>query len=59
MKLGKFGTLQGAAVIQVIEVRAKKGDGIEGSPVRHVTYYYAFDGTLLAERDECSQPPES
>lgn len=38
-------------VISVIEVKAKRGLGIEGDPVREITQYWDKEGNLLAERD--------
>lgn len=40
-----------AKVIQLIEVKTTKGEGINGDPVRQVTQYYTFEGTLLFEYD--------
>jgi len=41
-----------AIVREVIEVQFRRGEGTnENDPVRFVTAYYAFDGTLLAEYD--------
>ena len=37
-------------VINVIEVKAKKGLGIEKDPVREITQYWDMDGNFLAER---------
>ena len=42
-------------VINVIEVKAKKGLGIEKDPVREITQYWDMDGNLLAERDNDPQ----
>ena len=42
-------------VINVIEVKAKKGLGIENDPVRVITQYWDMDGNLLAERDNDPQ----
>lgn len=42
-------------VISVIEVKAKRGLGIEKDPVREITQYWDMDGNLLAERDSDSQ----
>lgn len=42
-------------VINVIEVKAKKGLGIEGDPVREITQYWDADGNFLAERDDDPQ----
>lgn len=42
-------------VINVIEVKAKRGLGIEKDPVREITQYWDMDGNLLAERDSDSQ----
>lgn len=38
-------------VIKVIEVKAKRGLGIEKDPVREITQYWDIEGNLLAERD--------
>ena len=38
-------------VIRVVEVKAKRGMGIEGDPVREITQYWDMDGNFLAERD--------
>ena len=40
-----------AKVIQVIEVKAKRGLGTEKDPVREVTQYWDFEGNFLAEMD--------
>lgn len=40
-----------AVVREVIEVKDRRGSGEVYDPVRIVTAYYAFDGTLLAEFD--------
>ena len=37
-------------VISVVEVKAKRGMGIEGDPVREITQYWDMDGNFLAER---------
>ena len=42
----------GVKVISVIEVKAKKGMGIDGDPVREITQYWDMDGNFLAERDD-------
>ena len=42
-------------VINVIEVKAKRGLGIEKDPVREITQYRDMDGNFLAERDSDSQ----
>ena len=42
-------------VINVIEVKAKKGLGIEKDPVREITQYLDMDGNFLAERDNDQQ----
>lgn len=42
-------------VINVIEVKAKKGLGIEKDPVREITQYWDMDGNFLAERDNDHQ----
>ena len=39
-------------VISVVEVKAKRGRGIEGDPVREITQYWDMDGNFLAERDD-------
>ena len=39
-------------VISVVEVKAKRGMGIEGDPVREITQYWDMDGNFLAERDD-------
>ena len=39
-------------LISVIEVKAKRGLGIEGDPVREITQYWDKDGNFLAERDD-------
>ena len=41
-------------IISVIEVKAKRGLGIEEDPVREITQYWDQDGNLLAERDSDS-----
>ena len=38
-------------VINVVEVKAKRGLGIEKDPVREITQYWDMDGNLLAESD--------
>lgn len=38
-------------VIRVIEVKAKRGLGIKGDPVREITQYWDMNGNFLAERD--------
>ena len=42
-------------VINVIEVKAKKGLGIEKDPVREITQYWDMYGNFLAERDNDQQ----
>lgn len=42
-------------VINVIEVKAKRGLGIEKDPVREITQYWDMDGNFLAERDSDSK----
>lgn len=41
-------------VISVVEVKAKRGMGIDGDPVRKITQYWDMDGNFLAERDDDS-----
>lgn len=43
--------LDGAKVIQVIQVDFVRGAGIEGDPIRSVTRYYSLDGGYLSEND--------
>lgn len=40
-----------ARVIQVIEVRFVRGEGVTGDPVRQVIVYYDLQGAMLAEYD--------
>ena len=42
-------------VIKVIEVKTKRGLGIEKDPVREITQYWDMDGNLLAESDSDPQ----
>ena len=42
-------------VINVVEVKAKRGLGIEKDPVREITQYWDMDGNLLAESDSDPQ----
>ena len=42
-------------VVSVIEVKAKKGLGIKGDPVREITQYWDMDGNFLAEKDSDAQ----
>jgi len=49
-KLRARGT-DSAKVIQVIETKSMRGTGMVDEPVRVVTQYWSFDGTLLAEND--------
>ena len=42
-------------VIKVIEVKTKRGLGIEKDPVREITQYWDMDGNFLAERDSDSK----
>lgn len=43
----------GAKLIKVIVTElTKRGEGVEGDPVRIVTEYWSTEGELLAERDE-------
>ena len=42
-------------VINVIEVKAKRGLGIEKDPVREITQYWDMDGNFLTERDSDPQ----
>lgn len=42
-------------VINVVEVKAKRGLGIEKDPVREITQYWDMDGNLLAESDRDPQ----
>lgn len=42
-------------VINVVEVKAKRGLGIEKDPVREITQYWDMDGNFLAERDSDSK----
>ena len=46
--------LNSVKIISVIEVKAKRGLGIEEDPVREITQYWDQDGNLLAERDSDS-----
>ena len=39
-------------VIEVVETTlTRRGDGVEGSPIRIITQYWDREGNLLAERD--------
>lgn len=38
-------------IIQVIEVKTKKGLGIEGDKIREVIQYWDMDGNFLAEKE--------
>ena len=40
-------------VIQVIQSIHRRGQGIDGDPIRLVTMYHTFDGEFLAESDPC------
>lgn len=42
-------------VVSVIEVKAKRGLGIKGDPVREITQYWDMDGNFLAEKDSDAQ----
>ena len=42
-------------VINVVEVKAKRGLGIEKDPVREITQYWDIDCNLLAESDRDPQ----
>lgn len=42
-------------VIKVIEVKTKRGLGIEKDPVREITQYWDMDGNFLAESDSDPQ----
>ena len=37
-------------IIGVIEVKAKRGLGIAGDPVREITQYWDMEGNFLAEK---------
>lgn len=58
-KRASTGRIDSCAVIQVIEVKFLRGQGIEGDVCRIVTAYYSLDGRLLAEVDPCPQKPAS
>ena len=47
-----------ARVIQVIETKSMRGLGENDDPVRIVTQYWDFGGTLLAEHDPCIKEKE-
>ena len=47
--------VKSAKIIQVIEIKAQKGIGIEKDPVREVTQYWDLKGNLLAEIDNDPQ----
>lgn len=38
-------------VLKVIKIRAIRGNGSEGSPIRNVDVYYSLDGEFLFEID--------
>ena|GEM_PF-1766838 len=42
-------------IIGVIEVKAKRGLGIAGDPVREITQYWDMEGNFLAEKDSDAQ----
>lgn len=50
-KMARANGPESVRVISVIEVKAKRGLGIEKDPVRVVTQYWDMKGNLLAERD--------
>lgn len=43
--------MNSAKIIQVIETISVRGEGVPEDPTRHVTEYWAPDGTKLAVRD--------
>lgn len=46
-----------AKVMQVIQTTLlRRGEGVEGDPVRIITQYWSFEGDLLAEVDPCPTP---
>jgi hypothetical protein len=48
-----------AKVIQVIETTlTRRGEGIEGDPIRIIRQYWSMDGELLAEVDPVSNATE-
>jgi hypothetical protein len=49
-KMKHEGTMA-AKVIQVIETKALRGEGVEGDPVRDILQYWTLDGRLIAEWD--------
>lgn len=48
----------GAKVINVIQLRTKRGNGTESDPNRIVTLYRALDGELLAVYDPFIGPEQ-
>lgn len=50
--MGPHHTVKGAKVIEVIEVEALHGEGVNADPFRIVTQYWSLDGNMLAQRDE-------
>ncbi len=51
MTSAKARTPDSVQVIEVIQVEALRGAGVEGDVGRIVTQYWSKDGRLLAERD--------
>jgi hypothetical protein len=52
MKQRHFSVTDTVRVIEVIEASImRRGQGVEGDPIRIITQYWSLDGELLAEVD--------
>ena len=50
-QIERYSTFRGAKVVKVIRLEVNEGTGVEGDPVRRVTYYLDFDGNILGHDD--------
>lgn len=55
VKVAEDNGLKTVKMVQVIEVRFRKGAGLDPSALREVVSYYHPDGRLIAMEDPCAE----
>ena len=48
----KYANFRHAKIIEVLKIEVNEGEGIEGDPIRRVTYLVSFSGKVLAKLGE-------
>lgn len=53
VRVAEMNGLKSVRVVEIIEVRFRKGAGLDPSAIREVVAYYHSDGRLIAMEDPC------